>query len=292
MNMETGITIVIPAYNEVHGVEKTLRQIQQQVQDLGNPVQVIVIDDGSTDGTAEVVQEMPGILLLRQPENYGYGAALKAGILSAEYDAVLITDADGTYPAEAIPTLIKDFFDGRYDMVVGARTGSHVKIPLVRRPAKRALQSFASYLVGKQIPDINSGLRIFRKELAKKWFSILPTGFSFTMTITLAMLSNDYRVKFIPIDYHQRTGKSKIRPMHDTLSFFLTIVRTVTFFTPLKVFLPLSLVLFIVGFGLALYSILVLGKFMDVTVTVTVLFALQIALTGLLADLVRRSRGE
>jgi glycosyltransferase involved in cell wall biosynthesis len=290
--MYTGVTLIIPAYNEVEGITKTLQEILERLPGLAVPYETIVVDDGSTDGTAETAQAIPEVYLIRQPENQGYGAALKAGILSAKYDAILITDADGTYPAEAIPTLIREFFDGRYAMVVGARMGEDVKIPLMRRPAKGVLQAMASYLVGRRIPDINSGLRIFRKDLARKWFHILPAGFSFTMTITLAMLSDDYRVRFIPIDYHPRTGRSKIRPVRDTLGFFLTIVRTVTYFTPLKVFLPLSLLLFLVSFGLALYSIFVLDKFMDVTVLVTFLSALQIALTGLLADLIRRSRGE
>jgi hypothetical protein len=210
----------------------------------------------------------------------------------AKYDAILITDADGTYPAEMIPTLVREFFDGQYDMVVGARIGRKVRLPLARRPAKRVLRAFACYLVGAHIPDLNSGLRVFQKSLARRWFSILPQGFSFTMTITLAMLSSGYRVKFTPIDYHQRTGRSKIRPGRDTLSFFLTVVRTVTYFAPLRVFLPVSLVLFLTSFGLALYSTFMLGKFMDVTVVVTFLSALQVALTGLLADLVRRGRGE
>lgn len=287
-----GISVVIPAYNEAEGIEKTLRQVLEHLSNLSISYEIIVVDDGSTDSTAEVVQTIPRIHLFKQSKNRGYGSALKTGIRLARYDAILIIDADDTYPAEMIPILTQEFFDGQYDMVVGARVGKNVNIPLMRRPAKRVLRAFACYLVGMQIPDLNSGLRVFQKDLVKRWFPILPQGFSFTMTITLAILLNDYRIKFIPINYHHRKGRSKIRPGRDTLSFFLTIVRTTIYFTPLKVFLPISLALFLISFGLALYSTLVLDKFMDVTVIVTFLSALQIAVTSLLADLVRRSRGE
>ena len=141
-------------------------------------------------------------------------------------------------------------------------------------------------MTGVRIPDLNSGLRVFRKDVAQQFSRILPDGFSFTTTITLAMLERGYRVKYIPINYHSRAGKSKIRPIYDTLNFVQLILRTTMYFAPLKVFLPTALFLGMLGLFIMIYSKVVLGKLMDVTVVVTFLAALQIAMTGLLADLV------
>jgi hypothetical protein len=135
-------------------------------------------------------------------------------------------------------------------MLVGARIGDSVNIPLIRRPPKWVINQLANYMVGTKIPDLNSGMRIMKKEIIERFFNILPEGFSFTSTITIAMLSNGYQVKYVPIDYHQRKGKSKIRPFNDTLNFVRLIVRTVMFFDPLKVFLPISLPFLIGGLSL------------------------------------------
>ena len=159
--------------------------------------------------------------------------------------SVVITDSDGTYPNDRIPELAAMMTD--WDMVVGARTGDEVRVPLVRRPAKWALNMLANVLVETRIPDLNSGLRVFRREVVLRFLPILPNGFSFTTTITLAMLSEGYRVTFVPIDYYARQGRSKIRPVYDTLNFLQLIVRTVLYFNPLRVFLPLSLFFFGAG---------------------------------------------
>jgi glycosyltransferase involved in cell wall biosynthesis len=216
--------------------------------------------------------------------NVGYGAAIKQGLQASHHELVAITDADGTYPPEALPELVLAM-DGA-DMVVGARTGDSVAMPLLRRPAKWLLTGLANYLVSVKIPDLNSGLRVMRKPVLKRFMNILPQGFSFTATITLAMLSNDYRVRFKPIDYHRRTGKSKIRPFADTLNFLTTIIRTIMYFNPLKIFLPISAGLFLIGLGVLLYSGFVLDRVMDVTVIILISLAIQVAVIGLLADLI------
>ena len=156
----------------------------------------------------------------------------------------MITDADGTYPVEEIPSLLK--WTDRYDMVVGARTGEIVKIPFLRRPAKWFLRKLASYLAKTKIPDLNSGLRVFKKDIALKYWKLFPDGFSFTSTITMACLTNNYDVKYIPINYYKREGKSTIHPIRDFIGFNNLLLRLVIHFSPLRVFIPFALLLFLV----------------------------------------------
>lgn len=274
------MTILIPAYNEERGIGPVLEQVKQ----LGLRGEIIVVNDGSEDHTFESARAIDGIKVLRHDVNRGYGQSLKTGILESTCDVIVITDADGTYPNETIPMLLR--FIQSYDMVVGARTGKKVKIPILRRPAKRFLNVLANYLAGVEIPDLNSGLRVFRKDVVREFFHILPAGFSFTTTITLAMLSNGYRVKYVPIDYHQREGKSKINPIRDTLGFTSLIVRTTLYFNPLKVFMPLSGFIVLLAIGLLVYSKFVLQRVMDISVIVLLSAALQIAVIGMLADLI------
>ncbi len=285
MSLDTKLaaTIVIPAYNEQGSIGPTLDHIQQVMEDSGITYQLLVVDDGSTDDTAEIARSKD-VEVLQYSTNQGYGAALKRGIRHARHEIIVITDADGTYPNEEIPRLL-ELMTG-HDMVVGARTGEEVHIPLVRRPAKWFINALANYLSRTRIPDLNSGLRAFRKNIALGFFPVLPAGFSFTTTITLAMLANGYSVKYTPIDYHRRVGKSKIRPIYDTLNFTLLILRTITYYAPLRVFLPSSIVLFLLGVTVGLYSFFVLGRLMDVTTVLLVLASLQVAATGLLADMV------
>jgi glycosyltransferase involved in cell wall biosynthesis len=273
------VTLLIPAYNEENGIGPVL----EAVKALGLPGEILVVDDGSTDRTFEVASAS-GVEVIRHDVNRGYGQSLKSGILASQYDIIVITDADGTYPNEQIRNLLSHM--RTHDMVVGARTGANVNIPLVRRPAKKFLNILANYLAGTEIPDLNSGLRAFRKDVAKQFFHILPSGFSFTTTITLAMLSNGYRVKYLPIDYHQREGRSKIHPIRDTLGFTTLIVRTTLYFNPLKVFMPLSGVVFLAAILLLIYSKFFLHRVMDISVIVLLSAALQIAVIGMLADLI------
>ncbi len=288
MNTKPEVSIIVPAYNEVAGIGVAIDEIYEVMDKAGIPFEVIVVDDGSDDGTSEQALEKRAVVL-RHEENRGYGASLKHGIRQAKAELVAITDADGTYPSDRLPELIA-LIDG-CDMTVGARTGRHVHISLIRRPAKWLIGRLASYLAGVKIPDLNSGLRVMRKSVVERFLSILPNGFSFTTTITLAMLTNDFEVRFIPIDYHKRTGRSKIRPLRDTLKFAQLIVRTVMYFNPLKVFLPFSLFLFGASFSVLSYSYFFTPQIMDVTTIVLASSGLQLLAIGLIADLVdKRSR--
>lgn len=278
-----GVTVVVPAFNEEAGIVPTLVELRGVLQGLGRPWELLVVDDGSTDATAELARG-EGAQVLRLPCNRGYGAALKAGIARAGFDLVVITDADGTYPAEAIPALLEHAAD--FDMVVGARTGASVHVPAARRPAKWFLGRLASYLAGQDIPDLNSGLRVVRRSVVERYEHLLPSGFSFTTTITLAVLVNDGLVHWHPIDYRPRLGASKIRPFH-AFDFLMLILRTVVFFNPLKVFLPVGAVLFLIGFAKFVWDLFV-GNFSE-TVVMGFLGAVVVWCVGLLSDQIART---
>lgn len=281
MDKTKSATIIIPAYNE----EKGIRSVLESMKKLSREFEVIVVDDGSDDSTSHEAKKYKEFKLITHSINKGYGAAIKTGVKHASSDVIIIIDADGTYPCDKIFDLIKKYQQGNIDMVVGARTGKKVKIPFIRKPAKWLIKKLADYLSGEDIPDINSGLRLLKKDLINKYRKILPDGFSFTMTITLALLTNEYTVEYIPIDYHEREGKSKIRPFRDTYGFLKLIIRTVLYFQPLKVFMPLSFLFFIVGFILLLYRMFIAEAFVT-TIMILFMAAFQLFIIGLLADLI------
>jgi glycosyltransferase involved in cell wall biosynthesis len=276
------VSIIIPAYNEEDSICEVIDQIETVMKSQDKSYEILVVNDGSTDKTGEVLKHVPANVIEHE-FNKGYGASLKTGIKKANGDIIVITDADGTYPPEAIPSILSHMSE--CDMVVGARVGAKAKMPLIRKPAKWCLSKLANYLSGTKIPDLNSGLRAFRKETVMEFYHMLPRGFSFTTTITLGMHSNDYIIKYIPIDYLKRSGKSKIHPIKDTLNFILLIVSTIMYFNPLKVFLPLSFIVFILGLVLLGYDIFIIQNIGDKTV-----FVLSVAfltgMLGMLADLI------
>ena len=283
----TGISIVIPAYNEAGAIAGVIQQISEVCLTEKVDFEIIVVDDGSTDRTSEAVQQNKTVHVIRHPENRGYGTAIKTGVLSAQYPWILITDADGTYPISQIPKLLENLND--YEMVVGARTGEDVNIPLVRRPAKWMLSKLANFMAQTHIPDLNSGFRIFRKTAFQRFLTLFPSGFSLTTTITLALLCNGYAVRYVPVDYYRRTGKSKIRPIRDTYNFFLLVIRTIMYFDPLRVFAPVALFLLLAGILFAGYEIF---RFKNITTAAAIfLFAgVQTGILGILADLIVKSR--
>ena len=277
--LERAVSVIIPAYNEGPHVAAQVRDVDQTLRATGWTYEIIVVDDGSADDTAAQADSTGGVTVLKRPKNRGYGAALKLGTKRAKYDYILITDADGTYPTEAIPSLL-----GRIEqnaMVVGARVGQDVKIPLARRPAKAFIRWLASYLSGQHIPDLNSGLRIMRRDLVLRYIHLLPDGFSFTTTITLASICNGHSVEYVPINYGARLGTSKIRPRH-AFDFTLLVLRVIVYFNPLKVFLPLGTGLAIVGLGKLGYDMI--RDNLSETTLLGLLGALVVWAVGLLAD--------
>jgi len=276
--LANAVSIVIPAFNEGKHVADEVRAVREVMKRTGWEFEIIVVDDGSADDTA-VNAAATGVRVIRHPRNRGYGASLKRGIAAAAHDWILITDADGTYPAEAIPQLLARAADN--DMVVGARTGANVAIPIERRPAKWFLRKLASYLAGQELPDLNSGLRLMRKDLVQRYVYLLPSGFSFTTTITLATACNEHSVEYVPIDYLKRLGSSTIRPRH-AYDFTLLILRVIVFFNPLKIFIPLGGFLFLLGLGKFMYDLV--KENLSESAIFFLLAALIIWCVGLLAD--------
>jgi glycosyltransferase involved in cell wall biosynthesis len=274
-----GVSVLVPAYNEEAAVASVVRELRDVLATANTEFEVLVIDDASTDATADNAREA-GATVIQHDHNRGYGAALKTGTRTAKFPLICIIDADGTYPTDAIPEMLAQM--SCQDMVVGARTKGVVKIPWVRRPAKWVLNCLANVLSGIRIPDLNSGLRIIRRSLVLDYIDILPDRFSFTTTITLCSLCDGFRVRFLPITYSRRVGQSKIRPI-DALSFLILIVRTITYFRPLRFFLPVSLLLFA---GAAVKLSIDIVKYDNIEDTSVMLFlaALQTLFVGMLAD--------
>ena len=238
-----GVSIVIPAYNEEESIADVVRGVRETMKD--HPHEVLVIDDGSSDLTAEKAREA-GALLLSHHKNKGYGASLKSGIRQATYEIVVTFDADGQHDPNDIPRLLDALADG-YDAVIGARDKKAFQYA-ARMPGKKLLQCVAGFLVGERPEDVNSGLRVFRKSDVTAYFPICPNAFSFSTTLTLAMLKDAFDVGTIPIQTAARVGRRSTVKIKDGLRTFMLIIRIATLFNPLKVFLPVSIMLFLTGF--------------------------------------------
>lgn len=276
------LALILPAYNEIEGIERTLSRVRDVLAGLDCTSEVIVVDDGSTDGTGARAAAC-GARVVSHAMNRGYGAALRTGILSTLAPAVMIMDADCTYPPDAIPGLYSKL--AHAEMVIAARALSSSGVPWIRRPGKWMLNRLASYLVGRRVPDLNSGQRVMRRDVVLRYMHLCPSGFSFTSTITLAMMANGHSVIFEPIDYAPRVGSSKIRPSHFG-SFILLVVRAVVLFNPLKVFLPLGALLFALGV-LKLIQDIALWNLSE-TAVMAFLSAIVVWAVGLLADMIAR----
>ncbi len=281
------LSVIIPAFNEELAVAESVIELRKLFDGTDIDAEIIVVDDGSTDATAREAKSA-GARVIQHKNNRGYGASLKTGILAASNDIIAITDADGTYPAEYLPKMFAELEHA--DMIVGSRTGSEVHIPLSRRPAKWFLRVMANYVANTKIPDLNSGLRIFRREVAVQYFAILSDQFSFTTTITLALLCDKYAVAYIPIDYRKRQGKSKIVPW-DAGSFAILILRVAMLFRPLRVFIPIAIMC--VLYGVVKASIdLTHDPNISASAILAFVSALIMVFTGMLGDAVATRLGR
>lgn len=250
------ISVVIPALNEQDEIGRTVTRVRDVLSAAGiGAYEVVIVDDGSRDETG-VRAEQAGARVLRHPHNVGYGRSLKDGIRAARYDTIVINDADGTYPIDAIPALLTRFGEG-YDMVVGARSGEHYRESLIKMPLRRLLRFIVEFTAGRSIPDINSGLRVFRRSTALEYFDHLCDTFSFTTSMTLAYMMTGKFVAYVPIEYNKRVGKSKVRLLRDSMKTLQYIVEAAIYYDPLKMFALMALIVLassLVSFALALIA--------------------------------------
>lgn len=277
------ISVVVPAYNEAEGVAQTVAEIVTALA-AEDGCEILVVDDGSDDGTGRAAEEA-GATLLRHPHNAGYGKSLKDGIRAARHDTIVICDADGSYPAEAIAELLAAYREG-FDMVVGARRS--YRDSLWKAPLRRILKWLVEYTVGRRTPDVNSGLRVFSRETILPYLPTLSDSFSFTTSLTLAYMMSHRFVAYRPIAYRQRRGSSKVRLVRDSLRTLQYIVQAVLYYNPLKIFILLSvlcLALALAG-GVLRYS---LGSPAGLWLGVGGLLAAVLVFSlGLLADLLKQ----
>lgn len=280
---EIDVTIVLPVFNEIGHLDAEIERIQKTMSDSHYSFEILALDDGSTDGSAERLREIPGIRLIQFATNRGSGSARKYGTMAARGRIVVWTDVDMTYPNDEIPQLL-DEMDG-YDQIVGARKSEEGTVKFLRKPAKWLIRRLASYLTGVKIPDLNSGFRAFRRDVAMQFLYLLPRGFSCVTTITLAFLANGYTVKYTPIDYFAREGQSKFHWWSDTRRYILQVLRMILMYEPLRVFGPPAIAIAIVGTGKLVFDLFD-KNFRVATNTLVVLgVGLSIALLGMLADL-------
>jgi len=281
----TQISVIVPVYNEDEIIERVITNLKRVMRNAKYRYEIVVVNDGSTDRSGEILKNIKGIRIINHQENKGYGASLKSGIKESKGKWNLIMDADGTYAPEDIPKILR--YMDEYDMVVGARIGEKVDIPLTRRPIKYFFNRFASYLAGSEIPDLNSGLRIFKRDIVMRYWKLFPDRFSFTSTLTMLSMTNDHKVKFVPISYHKRVGKSTIHPVKDTLRFFTLLVRLTLYFNPLKVFAPLSAIILFLSIVRGIRDFLVTDHIGNLALML-LFIGFQALFFGLLADIINK----
>jgi glycosyltransferase involved in cell wall biosynthesis len=277
------VSIILPVFNEKGHLDDEIERIRKTMDDSVYSYEIVVVDDGSTDGSGQRLREIEGIRLLQFATNRGSGSARKYGTMSARGRIVVWTDVDMTYPNDTMPELLAEL-DG-FDQVVGARTTEEGTLKLLRMPAKWMIRKLASYLTGVSIPDLNSGFRAFRKDIALQFLHLLPKGFSCVTTITMAFLSNGYSVRYVPIEYAPRAGESKFHWWKDTKRYLLQVLRLTLMWEPMRVFGPPAAALTLIGAGKLIYD-LIDKDFRVATNTIVLLgVAFALALIGMVADL-------
>lgn len=282
------VTVVLPCFNEKGHIQQEIDRTHKALAASAYSYEILVVDDGSSDGSADLLRTVDGIRLIALPSNRGSGYARKIGTRAAKGRIVVWTDADMSYPNDDIPALVAHLEEGGFDQVVGARTSEEGTHKMLRVPAKWSIRMLARYLTKTKIPDLNSGFRAFRKEVALPYLHLLPQGFSCVTTITMAFLSNGHTVEYIPIPYAKRAGKSKFHWREDTARYALQVVRMIMTFNPLRVFMPIGIGLLLMAFGKLIYDIVVWDWRITSNAIILVIVAGQVIALGLLADLMVR----
>lgn len=282
------ISVIIPAYNEEAAIASVVERIHLTLGSLKRSYEIVVIDDGSEDSTASQALEA-GARVISHPYNIGNGAAVKTGIRSARGRILVMLDGDGQHNPDDIPLLLEKL--GPFDMVVGARTANSAT-DFYRDLANHAFSWLATYVSSQRIEDLTSGFRSIKADIARQFVCLLPNSFSYPTTITLAVIRSGYSLAYVPIRTTRRLGKSKIRPLRDGTRFLLIILKITTLFSPLKVFMPVSILMFLVGLGYGLYKILVLGARYGPTSAMLMSTAVVVFLIGLVSEQVAQLRFE
>jgi glycosyltransferase involved in cell wall biosynthesis len=279
------VSIVLAVYNEEESIALEISVIREAMAKSDFTYEIIVVDDASTDGTAEALKNFKAVTVITHRRNKGSGGARKTGTVAARGRIVVWTDADMTYPNHLIPELVRHLADSDFRQVVGNRLSEKGTLKYLRTPAKYLLRKLASFLSKTDIPDLNSGFRAFYRDDALKFLFLVPNGFSCVSTMTLAFLCNDLDIGYMPIVYKKRAGYSKFHPIKDSYGYFLQIIRMITYFAPLRVFMPISISIFL--FTLIKHILdLVITKNTQETDIVGYTMAFTIFSTGLLADLI------
>ena len=288
MNPRPLVSILLPVYNEEASLPGDLDATKKAMDASAYSYELLVIDDGSNDRSAEIAASR-GARVVRHETKRGYGSAIRTGIGEAAGEIIVIMDADGTYPTSEIPRLLERL--ERHDLVVGARRGEEGSARFLRGPAKWFIRTLACFLTGAEIPDLNSGMRAFRKEIVDRYLKLLPPGFSCSATLTLIFLCEGYKVAYLPIDYYPRVGRSKFHPIRDTANFIALVWRMIFYFNPMRILGPLGLSLIVLSLGKATYDVIAY-RFHIATSTVLIFsLAVQVLVIGLMADLIiKRSR--
>ena len=277
------VTVLLPCYNEEKGLPIVVENIRKTMETTKFSYEILVVDDKSSDNSITVAKKL-GCRVIRHSVNKGSGASRKTGTLLARGAIIVMMDADGSYDAAPIPEMLSYFPE--YDQVNGARKTEEGTLRWLRQPTKWFIRELASFLADYKIPDLNTGLKAFKRDLMVHYFWCIPDGFSCVSSMTLAFLCNGHSVHYVPCNYHKRIGSSKFHPFKDTFLYLLTVFRIITYFRPLKIFLPLSFLMVGGGIIKSLIDYFFILHRLQLSDIILIVTGTMIGLQGLIADLI------
>ncbi len=280
------VSVVLPCYNEAEAIDQVVADVRAVMEATGKSYEILVVDDCSTDGTAEKADAL-GVRVVRHAVNQGSGASRRTGTIEARGEIIVMLDCDGTYEPRTIPKMLSYF--PKYHQVNGARTTEKGTLPLLRVPAKWLIRQLAIYVSGHNIPDLNTGLKAYYRDVMLRYLWVLPDGFSCVTSMTLAFLCNGHPVKYVSTPYYKRVGTSKFHPVKDSAKYIATILRVITFFRPLRVYLPVAGLLLAAGIILSALHLILTGTLQESDI-ILITSGVLVGMMGLLAELIVSQR--